>query len=287
MTSSNETFEPIPISVPVIIDSERFNRVKVRRNSRSPRNKPPLHVTPKSTLTGLCRCGYCGCPMHISTGKSGAYKYLKCNNRNNIDNSICKSPTPRFDLLEPLVLQSVVENILTEARIKTILDDAKNNIQLFAATHSEEALAVQKKQQAVHRKLTNLLKVVEDGEIQVDGMLGDRIRSWQSELDTLNARASSLKVPVALPPNLLNDLNLSKFCNDIVAKLSDTSTDEAKAFLHLVVKEIRVYAEEITISGPNLGILEAVVAKKNEGTSKVPSFMYNWRSRRDSNPRWV
>ena len=286
MTDQNNDEKPIPIAVPAIIELERFQRVAVRRHSRAPGQTPPLHVTPRSSLTGLCRCGYCGSPMHIATGKGGRYRYLKCNRRNSVSNNACTSPNVPFERFEALVIQTISESVLTDVRLQLILDDAKRNIEQFAHSHSEEAISVERKQGEVRRKLGHLLKLVEDGKTQIDGMLGERIKTWQDELDVLTARRNSLKVPVILPPNLLEGLDFAAFRTDILALLSDTSTEQAKMFLHLVVKEIRIYAEEATVSGPNLGVLEAAIAKTKGTAPAVPSFMYNWRRRRDSNPRY-
>ena len=154
-----------------------------------------------------------------------------------------------------------------------------------SSTVCRRQVSVERKQGEVRRKLGHLLKLVEDGKTQIDGMLGERIKTWQDELDVLTARRNSLKVPVILPPNLLEGLDFAAFRTDILALLSDTSTEQAKMFLHLVVKEIRIYAEEATVSGPNLGVLEAAIAKTKGTAPAVPSFMYNWRSGRDSNPR--
>lgn len=284
--NGNDNEEPIPISVPKIIDIEKFQRVAVIRHSRAPMQKPPLHVTPRSSLTGLCKCGYCGAPMHIMTGKSGAYRYLKCNQRNSVSNKICNSPNVPFEKFERLVIETLAQNILTEARLNSILADAKKHIDLFTKNHSDEYKQNEKMRTDITIKLNNLLKLTELGKIQIDGVLGNRIKTLQSELDIFNVKANSLKVPVVVPKNLFNGINLAEFASEILGALHDTSTEHAKSFLHLVISEIRIYSAEATMTGPNLGVLESVIVKKNEGSNKVPSFMYNWRRARDSNPRY-
>ena len=286
MSEENYDDDPIPIVVPIIIDEERFQRVAARRHSRAPNQKPPLHVNPKSSLTGLCKCGFCNSPMHIATGKGGRYRYLKCNRRNSISNTICTSPNVPFEKFETLVIETVAESVLTETRLQQILEDATKHIESLSKNHSEEANQVDKMRIETSRKLNHLIKLTELGKIQIDGVLGNRIRTLQCELDCFNAKANSLKTPVVLPSNLYDGLNLMDFRAEILSILMDSTSEQAKSFLHLVISEIRIYAEEATISGPNLGVLEAVMTKKLETSAKVPSFMYNWRRARDSNPRY-
>lgn len=61
------------------------------------------------------------------------------------------------------------------------------------------------------------------------------------------------------------------------AVLADPSSEDARAFLRLFVEEIRVYTDEATISGPNLGVVEAAIRSAEGPNAGVPTFMHNWR----------
>ena len=271
---------------------ERFDRIGVTRSKRSPRQRPPLHVTPKSLLTGLCRCGTCGGAMSIATGKSGRYRYLKCTNRSSIDNDACESPNLPLEKFEILVLETVTEYVLTEERISMILADCRENIEQFSKNSGKEKKQLIELQADCQRRLTKLYQLVEDSESNADGAFEDqsltqRIRHWQDKLQEVKAQLSELKVTVALPPNVFENINTASFASKMRGILLDPKSEEAGAFLRLFVTEIKVYADTASVSGPNLGVLEAAMSV-NEGTTKlVPSFMSNWRNRRDSNPRRV
>ena len=75
--------------------------------------------------------------MHASTGKSGQYVYLKCNGRNSISNTHCKSPNIRLDLFEPLVLETVIDSVLTTSRVRQILDDCKRNADSLSSSQTK------------------------------------------------------------------------------------------------------------------------------------------------------
>ena len=59
-------------------------------------------------------------------------------------------------------------------------------------------------------------------------------------------------------------------------KLRDRSSGFAKDYLRSVVDEIRVEGNAATISGSYERLI-AAVAKENEDTDQVPSFMRDWR----------
>ena len=269
----------VSVAVPVIIEKERFDRIGVRRAARAPRNTPPLHVNPKTLLTGLCYCGYCSSSMHITTGKSGRYRYLKCNRRNTISASICKSPNVPYERFEKLLMHAIVERVLTQSRIKNILEDCRAHAEIISSTQGSERHQVAEARAQVERKLKNLYKLVEDEKVKIDSSLGQRIQAWQDELKELTVKLNDIKVPVSLPKKILDSIDAGAFQAAAVALLEDPSSEDAKRFIHLIIDEVRIYAEEVTISGPNLGLLEAALAHTKATVPTVPSFMSNWRKR--------
>lgn len=274
---SSDTF--IPVAVPVIIERERFERLVVTRASRAPRNKPPLHVTPRTLLTGLCRCGYCKSSMNIATGKSGRYRYLKCNRRISISGSICTSPNVPYERFEKLIVRTIAQHVLTETRIKSILEDCRNHADKISSTQGSERRQIVEAKTIVERKLNNLYKLVEDEKVKIDSSLGLRIQAWQDELKVLTVKLNSIKVPVSLPANILNSIDVDSFQSAATALLEEPESEDAKTFMHLVVEEIHIYADEVTVSGPNLGLLEAALTQTKATIPMVPSFMCNWRKR--------
>ncbi|WP_087723528.1 recombinase family protein [Pandoraea sp. PE-S2T-3] len=274
----------VSVPVPVIVDKDRFQRVEVRRAARAPRNTPPLHVAPRTLLTGLCHCGYCQSSMHIVTGKSGRYRYLKCSRRHTISGSICRSPNVPYERFEKMILKTVAEHVLSERKLKTILDDCCTHADRFAKHQGTERRQITDARAKVERKLTNLYRLVEDEKVRIDGSLGRRIQSWQDELKNLTVKLNSIRVPVTLSANIANSIDVGTFRAAAIALLEDSSSDDARAFMHLVVGEIRVYADEASVSGPNIGVLEAALAHMRATMPAVPSFMSNWRREGDSNP---
>ena len=92
-------------------------------------------------------------------------------------------------------------------------------------------------------------------------------------------KLNSIKVPVSLPKNILDSIDVGAFQSAAVALLEDPASDDAKGFLHLVIDEVRIYADEVTVSGPNFGLMEAALSQTKATAPTVPSFMSNWRKR--------
>ena len=134
----------------------------------------------------------------------------------------------------------------------------------------------------IERKLSNLYKLAKEAEDDPnrarDGhSLSKRIRRLQDEPDTITVKLDGLKVSVAFPPRLLGGVDLTSFASRMPVVLTDPSTEDARTFLRLFVGEIRVYANQATISRPNLSVVEAAVTSSGAAGASVPTFTYNWR----------
>jgi hypothetical protein len=134
----------------------------------------------------------------------------------------------------------------------------------------------------IERKLSNLYKLAKEAEDDPnrarDGhSLSKRMRNLQDELDAITVKLDGLKVSVAFPPRLLDRVDLTSFASRMPAVLTDPSTEDARTFLRPFVGEIRVYANQATISRPNLSVVEAAVTSSGAAGASVPTFTYNWR----------
>lgn len=275
-----EEGKAIPVPVPQIIDEARFKRLAVRRVERSPTKTPMLHTNPPSLLTGLCRCGYCGYSMSIATGKGGQYRYLKCNKRNVIDNAMCRSPNVPAEKFETMLLEAVCGEVLSEDRVRGIFDDCVANVDVLQGKEGKDIDRLIKAKTEIQRRLANLYKLVEDGFDPNEDSLKKRLRTHQEELQALTVKIEDLKVKVLVPKSIFESVAIKEFSAGMRQVLADRENPLAKDFLRLFVKEVRVYAEEATITGPNLGLAEAAIRHKGGTPQGVPSSMHKWRRER-------
>lgn len=69
------------------------------------------------------------------------------------------------------------------------------------------------------------------------------------------------------------------------ARLADSSSGFGKAYLNLLVDEIRLEGKELKIRGSYDRLADSIGALEKKKLGMVPSFITSWRARQDSNPR--
>jgi site-specific DNA recombinase len=281
------TGDPVEMRVPVIIPEERFKRLTVKRRERAPYMRPARHTTPASLLAGLLKCGYCGSAMTVTTGKSGRYSYLKCSRRNKMSVSACASPSIPRAALEREVMDIVCREILTPERFKAIVEDCKRNIEIIQRDEISELNDLNTSKRQTERQLKRLCDAIEIGDLRSKSYVSKRVKTLEQELEAIESRISDIKIRVALPNDVLPEEKVPEFVAKLRAILLDTTDQAAAGFLRLLVSEIRVFAEDATISGSLLGAVQAGVdvSRAPSKSETVPSFMVGWRARRDSNSR--
>lgn len=89
--------EIIIIPTPEIISKKDFMLVRNIMQERAPikANKESKWIQSPSLLTGLLKCGNCGCNLVINTGKSGQYSYYKCRDKIKRSIKVCNCPNFR------------------------------------------------------------------------------------------------------------------------------------------------------------------------------------------------
>ena len=273
------------VKVPALIPKEQFNRISVLRHSRSPTKRPPLHVKPASLLTGLIRCGVCNSAMCICTGNSGKYRYFRCNLRNKVHKSACDMPNVPADKLEELVLQKILDDVLTKDRITTLLRDFRTRAEEIQRKEILEYRLACETEQSLTRKLSNIARTIEETGLGPGSYMAKKIIDLERQLEAVRVQLDNLKIKVVIPENLISESVVETTLPGLREQFSDPDSDAGKTLLRLLVKEIKVYRDEVTVSGSTFGVVEALVAG-NEGTrGGVPSFIPKWRARRDSNSR--
>lgn len=274
---------PISITVPQIVASDRFERIKVRRHERSPTKNPPTHVSPTGLLTGIIRCGLCGSAMTKSTGKRGRYRYYKCTKRNSLGNDACESVNLPAPKLESLVLDVLCERVLTRERYQAILEDCKKNIANIQRHESAETRELLDAKKSVERKIALLCSVIEGAQLNDKAYIARRARELERDLASVEVRLADLKLKVVVPEGSLDDEKVPAFLDHVRQVLSDPTSPEARACLRTFVSEIRVYRDESTIKGSYLGAAQALAEDSVAHARGVPKFTSKWRAWQDSN----
>ena len=97
------------------------------------------------------------------------------------------------------------------------------------------------------------------------------------------SRSAALRDKWEVPLNKLTPVHVQKFTRVLRTRFLDTESGFGKAYLNLLVNEIRLDGNELHIRGSYRALARAVSLSREGKLGNVPSFVPEWRARRDSN----
>ncbi len=274
--------EWIKVMADPIVDEETFERVRQRREERSPATQAPRLVSSPTLLTGLLKCGHCGAGMTLTTGKSGRYRYYKCTNRLSKGNAQCASANVPMEKLDELVIERLADRAFTPERLQLMLAEARHLLNARQSEDKAKLATLQADLKRAEGRLNRLYDALETGVVELDDTFQRRAHQAKAGRESVLIEMAGLRRRQALPLARILPSHVAAFSKVIRARLRDKSSGFAKDYLRAVVDEIRIEGKAATISG-SYERLVAAVANKKEGTGLVPSFMREWRARQESN----
>jgi site-specific DNA recombinase len=275
--------EWIKISVEPIIDKETFDLVQKRMSERSPKNVPPRIVNCPTLLTGLLKCGACGAPMTLATGKGGSYRYYKCTTRIHNGKDACKTQNIRMEKLDSLILDALAEKVFTPPRVTAMLKTMGNDLKSGKEDQESKLKKLSKELYDQEQKTDRLFDAVEKGLLPSDSTLYDRVHKNQARRQEIITEIASLKREKEFPLSKLSPKNVHAFCSVLSEKLKDKESNFGKEYIKLLVDEISVEGENVHLKG-GYGALAGAIQKTKLGHSAgVPSFGNVWLPSADSN----
>jgi site-specific DNA recombinase len=130
-----------------------------------------------------------------------------------------------------------------------------------------------------------LLDAVEKGLLPHDETLRKRAHANQSRRQDILLEIARSKDRQRAAEVVLDNNRIALLCNEITARFSSPSTGLGKAWLRLVVSEIRLEGSELKIIGSYDRLAQAYGMLENKRPGEVPSLISDWRARHDSNVR--
>ena len=276
--------EWITISLPPIVDAELFQRVEQRRAERDASNTPPRVVNSPTLLTGLIKCGLCGSPMTIATGKGGRYRYYKCTSKiNNAGRKERENSNVRMETLDTLVLQAVADRVFTPERVQMMMERVKVNVKGSQPDQNEQILHLSKELEDIKQQTDKLFEAVEKGCIPLNTSLHERVHKHEARRQEVLMELARLKSQKEMPVAKFTQKNISAFCSALNAMLLDRSSHFGKEYLKLLLNEISVIKKEVHLKGGYAALASALSGGLKSGFNKVPSFTPYWLPSADSN----
>ena len=275
----------VEIDVPPIVPIETFDMVQAKLARNNPKVTAPRIVNGPTLLTGLAVCASCGSGMTRTGTARGhrSYSYYTCAGCHQKGKSVCKGRHIPMGKLDTLILEGVNAQLFEPDRMATILG-ALMDRQTTKDTAVEERRCVLKSEiKAKDEKLNRLYRAIEDGIVETDDQLRDRIKTLKNERDMAQASLDRI-AEQSRDRSTLTPERIQAFTKLMHDKLENGDVQARKAYLRAVISEIRVDDDKVSIIGDK-ATLSAVIAGQNGTNANVSGFVRKWRARNDSNVR--
>ena len=223
-----------------IISMTIYDQAQIIMASRTPELNHPRQVASRHLLSGLVFCDTCDCKMSPTGGERS---YYNCNERRK-GLSACKTPNPGAERLDAVVLQYMLDKILTQENTERILD-------IVAKSQTETALVVEDELKNVNLEIENvkaarrnLLKLVEDGHA-VQGDISERLNEIRETLVRLESNAVVASAKVSNEQAIISDPEkVTAYAQDLKTYLRGTNRDLTKGILGELIEQVRVLPGE-------------------------------------------
>ncbi len=232
---------------PAIIEPELFAAVQQKlRNGRSNAQHKDAAIVP---LSGLCKCGLCGAPMH--SHRQGPYPYLRCSRRQHDPVHCPMSVHMRGDEVLRRVLAILSEKLLagdTVARLVELAGQAEDEAR---ATWEAEVDAAGRAVQGCTTRLATARRRLAEAPDDMVEEYQRLIRELREEMAAAEAELARLRAQQ--PGAQSGDADLLarwlEHCREMCQ--GDTAADCAtqNAVLRELIAEVSVFPPERTIRG--------------------------------------
>lgn len=265
-----------------------FDAVQARLASNNPKVTPPRIVNGPTMLAGLGVCGEPGCGhgLLLQTGKSGRYRYYACQRRRTLSADACSLKHQPMALVDDIVVDAVMERLLTRERLgeilatlisrsDTALADRKQALGRLKAQRTEAQAAVARLWDAVE---AGLARPSEADFAERMTAARERVARLTHEIDLLEAQdAAPTRRPITAEV-------LDRFAAMMREGLQQADPRQRQAYVRLIVNEVTLSNTALTITGSRKTLASIVAATANAtGNTAVPKFAQKWRTRKDSN----
>jgi DNA invertase Pin-like site-specific DNA recombinase len=279
---------PIIVKIPPIITKYKFSSVNKGLKERLPLtnkneaiNTHSKGTRSKSLLVGLLVCEQCGSNLRLMNGKrrdkndpSSRYKYYACPKRTTDG---CSCPNIRKDLVDKLIIDTILMEAINDKVIKEIYSEIKDKISDSTKLDKNKLLQLQRDQISVKLKLDNLYEMLSNDKISLDDTLTEHLNNKRHEFSNINSSIEDLKYQLKLPLKKFGKAQINRFVEVTKMVLAQSNQETSKQILIKIIDKILVRKEKIEVYCGKFKLVE-FVSKTKMGTSKeVPIFVSMWR----------
>ena len=216
------------------------------------------------------------------TAKRGkAYSYYSCGGYHAKGKTVCKGRHVPTAKLDQAVTHAVRDMLLTPERLTTILEALVDRQAAKDVGVANRRAAVEAEIKDAGDKLARLYRAIEEGVIEIDAQLKERIATLKASRDLAQASLERIATQAATSRALTPE-RIAAFVDMVRQKFETADIQARKVYLQVVAPEIRVDDHKIQIIGDKAS-LAAVIAGQQTAGGKVSGFVRKWRTRQGSN----
>lgn len=270
--------EWVAFPVPRIVDDSLFYAAQEKLDRQRPINTPPRIVRSDVLLTAVAKCGECGSPLRLQTGKSGAYRYYRCSAKADAGGTACKGVSIAMNELDGIVLDTLETAVLEPKHLRKMTEALVSR----ASERNEAFAARQKRLDGERRKakahVAELYRHIGTGQLTMDATLAAHVKGLQEKVETLNRQIAHLDRERSLPVEHIGAEAIEGFGKAVSAALRNADNRAfARAYVHGLVSSVTLGDHEIRIEGPKAALLAQTAAFAASG-ELVPGFAQEWRT---------
>jgi site-specific DNA recombinase len=273
----------IEIPIPTLIDPSDFSRAAAKLVNNNPRTTPPRVVNGPTLLTGVAVCASCGAGM-TRTGtkrRDKAYAYYSCAGCQQKGATVCEGRHIPMGILDDIVIKNLKERVLVPDRMAALLRGLADRQSAKVNAVNERVLALQGEVNECEERLKRLYRSIEDGIVELDDILRDRISSLKAERERTKAALDRALAQTGAAMTIDAE-RIHAFSRLVTEKLDNGDVNSRKAYIRSIVSAVEVDDHAIRIVG-SPAILSAAIAGRQTANSNVRGFAREWRARKDSN----
>ncbi len=283
--------EIVEYEIPAIIDRGTFDNVQSHLVARQPRSRGPRLSSAPSLLGGLVRCD---CPQSYAlsaatgTSRNGTiYTYYKCiqgtkRGAQCQGGKVCANRKIARPLIEKLVVDALVDQLLTPERVMTILAALKARRDQRQASADRRVGELAKQVASAEERLSRIYAAIEAGALDAsEATLKDRVSAL---IEGRNKAAEALEYTrKSLSQSVdIDAVAVDRFTQLMQERLISGDVAARKAYLDAIVDRIEVSDKTIRIVGSNDNIRSAL-GPGGEVRPPVRKSVQKWCPWPDSN----